>query len=179
MNIFAQFVFFQIGYFLALFSAVYNWSYWTLGYSFLLLLLHFMIESNQRKQELLFLMVVFPVGVLSDLIFDVLGVYTFLTPKNFLGFAPEWLIGLWLIFPPLFGRSLRWMRNRLQIAFLFGFIFSPLSYRFGANIGVVEINGLSGYFTIGLIWGFLMTGFVCFRSWLDRMKIKNHSFQKD
>ena len=71
--------------------------------------------------------------------------------------APYWIVALWVVFATTFNVSLRWFKQRLLLASLFGAIGGPLAFLAGERLGGVEFVDYPmaiGALAIG--WGVLM-----------------------
>jgi hypothetical protein len=55
-------------------------------------------------------------------------------PSNLL---PPWMAGLWLGFCTTLNVSLRWLRNHLAIASVFGMVGGPIAYGSGVKLGAM------------------------------------------
>jgi hypothetical protein len=73
------------------------------------------------------------------------------------GFAPLWIIALWLTFATTFNISLRWLQGRHGLSALLGLIGGPLAWYAGMRMGALELPD-PGYdlLAIGLGWAVLM-----------------------
>jgi len=84
------------------------------------------------------------------------------------GWAPLWLVGLWMLFGTTMYHSLAWFQRHLWLAAIAGFIFAPLSYLAGSKLGVLQFSSDIGMYLIllyiALIW-FFVTPFLL---WLAR-----------
>ncbi len=66
--------------------------------------------------------------------------------------VPAWILALWLTFATLLNVSLRWMRNQLTIAALFGFIGGPLAYYAAQSLGAITITNNTAYWVLAIGW---------------------------
>jgi hypothetical protein len=55
------------------------------------------------------------------------------------GFAPYWMLSLWMAFATTLNHSLRWLMNRPVAAALAGALGGPLAYLAGAKLGALTI----------------------------------------
>jgi hypothetical protein len=58
---------------------------------------------------------------------------------NWSGFAPLWMVSLWMVFATTLNHSLRWLASRPPVAALAGAIGGPLAYLGGAKLGALTI----------------------------------------
>jgi len=78
------------------------------------------------------------VGLVLDSILVQAGRLRFAEGTVVPGLAPYWMLTLWLLFASTFNLSLRWLRDRLGLAALFGAVGGPLAYAAGARLGAAE-----------------------------------------
>jgi hypothetical protein len=55
------------------------------------------------------------------------------------GFAPYWMLSLWIAFATTLNHSLRWLMSRPAAAGLAGLIGGPLAYLAGAKLGALTL----------------------------------------
>lgn len=73
------------------------------------------------------------------------------------GFAPMWIIALWLAFATTFNVSLRWLQGRHGLSAMLGLIGGPLAWYAGMRMGALELPDLEhDLLAIGLGWAVLM-----------------------
>ena len=73
------------------------------------------------------------------------------------GAAPYWIVALWVVFATTFNVSLRWFKEHLLLAALFGAIGGPLAFLAGERLGGVEfLNYPMGLTALAIGWGVLM-----------------------
>lgn len=73
------------------------------------------------------------------------------------GFAPAWIIALWLAFATTFNVSLRWLQDRLALASALGLIGAPLAWLAGQRMGALELaEPRQALVMIGAGWAVLM-----------------------
>lgn len=73
------------------------------------------------------------------------------------GTAPYWIVAMWIAFATTFNVSLRWFKQHLLAASLFGAIGAPLAFLAGAKLGgVVFVDPLLGYGALAIGWAVLM-----------------------
>ncbi|AJW46899.1 membrane protein [Ralstonia mannitolilytica] len=56
------------------------------------------------------------------------------------GFAPPWLLALWVLFAIQVNVLFRWLRGRWWLAMVLGAVAGPLSFRAGAALGAAHIS---------------------------------------
>ena len=73
------------------------------------------------------------------------------------GTAPYWIVALWISFATTFNVSLRWFKQRLLLAALFGAVGGPLAFLAGERLGGVVFTSYPAALTaLALGWALLM-----------------------
>jgi hypothetical protein len=72
------------------------------------------------------------------------------------GFAPHWIVALWLVFATTFNVSLKWFKSHLAVVAAFGFIGGPLAFYAGEALGALTLTPTFGLAAIAVAWGLLM-----------------------
>lgn len=73
------------------------------------------------------------------------------------GTAPYWIVALWISFATTFNVSLRWFKQRLFWAAVFGAVGGPLAFLAGERLGgVVFTDHVAGVTALALGWALLM-----------------------
>jgi hypothetical protein len=131
------------------------------------LVIHFLWIQN-RRQEILFLLVVAIFGTLVDSIQKATGLLSYASDIAVPWVAPLWITAMWVLFATAMTTSLSWLQGRYWLAIALGVIFGPLSYVAGERLNGVEFN-YGFWFTVfvmGVIWAVVMVGL----SWLAQIK---------
>jgi hypothetical protein len=72
------------------------------------------------------------------------------------GFAPHWIVALWLVFATTFNVSLKWFKSHLAVVAVFGFIGGPIAFYAGEALGALTLTPTLGLAAIAVGWGLLM-----------------------
>ena len=73
------------------------------------------------------------------------------------GWAPLWMVSLWMAFATTLNHSLRWVASRPWVATLFGAIGGPLAYFAGAKLGALTlVTPVSALVVVGGLWACAM-----------------------
>jgi hypothetical protein len=73
------------------------------------------------------------------------------------GWAPLWMVSLWIAFATTLNHSLHWLASRPLMAMLGGAIGGPLAYLAGAKLGALEITAtLTAFALIAVLWAAAM-----------------------
>lgn len=90
------------------------------------------------------------------------------------GFAPAWIIALWLAFATTFNVSLRWLQGRLWLASALGLVGGPLAWYAGQRMGALELPDPRRALTmIGAGWAVLMPLLLYLTHWLTTPTLPN------
>jgi hypothetical protein len=73
------------------------------------------------------------------------------------GFAPYWIVTLWIAFGATLNLSMAWLRGRPWLSLLFGAIGGPASYLAGAGLGAIElVQPTAALAALALGWGLVL-----------------------
>ena len=73
------------------------------------------------------------------------------------GWAPFWMVSLWMAFATTLNHSLRWLTSRPWVATLSGAIGGPLAYLAGAKLGAMTLaSPVSAMLLIAGLWAVAM-----------------------
>lgn len=73
------------------------------------------------------------------------------------GFAPYWIITMWMLFATTLNVSLRWLHGRPLLAGALGLVAGPLSYVAGAKLGgITLLDQVAAMTALGIGWGAMM-----------------------
>lgn len=103
------------------------------------ILLH-LRNSNEPMVELQLILVSGIIGAVCDSLMVSAGWLSYPSGTVVAGFAPYWIVGMWMLFATTFNLAFRWLRDRVSLAFVLGAIFGPLSYYFGSRLGAVVLE---------------------------------------
>jgi hypothetical protein len=97
------------------------------------------------------------IGAAWDSLLVVTGLLVYPSGTLIEGAAPYWIVALWVIFATTFNVSLRWFKQHLWLAALFGAIGGPLAFLAGERLGgVVFTDYLLGVSALAAGWALLM-----------------------
>jgi hypothetical protein len=148
MNIFINFIIYQLVWFLCVFEE--NWG----ALAALFLLAGHLLLSPIRREDLKMMGVLLIIGVVVDGALHTTGYISY----NVAAFPiPFWLAVIWLALATLPHHSLKWLKNRPLLSAFFGLIGGPLAYWAGVKVGAASFNWplLSSLALLGVIWAFL------------------------
>lgn len=72
------------------------------------------------------------------------------------GFAPYWIVAMWVLFATTVNVGMRWLKRHWLIAAVAGGVGGPLSFYAGANLGAVQFTNDLALLTIGIGWATLL-----------------------
>ena len=92
---------------------------------------------------------------------------------NFLtGFAPFWIITMWMLLATTLNVSLRWLRKRTIFAAVLGCFFGPLAFYAGSEFGgVIFVDQIVGLIVLALGWAVIMPALSVLSARLDGMAV--------
>jgi len=133
-----------------------------LGFASSLIFASLMIRfGGKAKQDRRILMIGLILGVSIDTMFAANGWIHYALPWPVIGFAPLWIIALWVSFTATLNHSMAFLRGNYAIAALFGFIGGPLAYFFADRaFNVIEYgsNFIWVMVGLGICWGIVIPG---------------------
>ena len=142
----ANFLAFQIGWFLTVFSAAGGVPWLGPVYAFVWVVLHLKSLGDDRRVELALLASAGALGFVADSVLVLSGVMMFPDVAQ-LGYPTTvWMVGLWVMFAATLRHALGWMRNRYQLAAFAGAMLGPLAYWAGAKLDalIMPVSMASG-----------------------------------
>lgn len=117
---------------------------------------HLYSTANPRA-ELLLLVVAAIIGGAWDSLLVTLGWLVYPSGTLIAGTAPYWLVAMWIAFATTFNVSLRWFKQHLLLAALFGAVGGPLAYFAGERLGGVVFSSYPAALgALALGWTLLM-----------------------
>jgi len=109
--------------------------------------------APQPSKELLLLISAAIIGAVVDQGFLMGSIVQYQSHGWSSTIVPVWIVALWIGFSSTLNVSLRWLRGRHVIAFLFGAIGGPMAYIAAEKLGAVTITPqASSYIVLGLAW---------------------------
>ncbi|UCC14583.1 MAG: DUF2878 domain-containing protein [Gammaproteobacteria bacterium] len=153
MKNFSNIVAFQGVWFASVLGAAHGYP-WIGAVALLPFLLWQLGSSSDPGYDLRALLVMGAAGLAIDSIYPILGSLSYSSPWPSSGFAPAWLVVMWLNLALTMNHSLRWLRRRYLLAALFGSTGGALSYWAGARLGAMQLHWPTSTIIplIGLIW---------------------------
>lgn len=119
-------------------------------------LLHLTIVPRPGKELCLLLLALF-LGFMLDNFATVMGWISFETGVVVEGFAPYWVVMMWVGFATTLNTCMRWLRPYPVLAFFLGLFGAPMVYALGSKLGALTLSpDPMAWLGIGLAWGFAL-----------------------
>lgn len=149
---------FYFGWFACLLGATYTMPWLGALVMAVLLALHLFLTEN-RRQELRFILVTGLLGTSLDSVLMLSGLYTF-TNHTLSWLCPVWMTALWMGFASTLNHSMRWLHGRYRLACFFGAIGGPLSYYAGAHLGALSFvpSTRTTLMVLVVVWSLVVPG---------------------
>lgn len=144
------YIWFYVGWFACLWCAMHDASLWSLLVPVVSWLLLHQI-TPLRARFVLFMMGIFAMGLGFDIALVQAGLVEII--PQFQGYAPAWLVAMWLLYVSVLPLSTKFFESRLWLAIILGAIMGPLSYKYGVFAGVLKFNGSMVLFYYAAFWG--------------------------
>jgi len=131
-----NFLAYQLAWFAVLISAGVGVAWAGATAAILVTAVHVALRREPLELQLIALAAV--IGLLVDSTLAITGQVRFASAWP-AGFAPYWMVSLWIVFATTLNHSLRWLMSRPVAAALAGAIGGPLAYLAGAKLGAPTI----------------------------------------
>ena len=131
-----NFVAYQLAWFAVLISAGFGMAWAGATVAILVATVHLALRRDPLELRLIALAA--GIGLLVDSTLAITGQVRFVAAWP-AGFAPYWMLSLWIVFATTLNHSLRWLMNRPVAAALAGASGGPLAYLAGAKLGALTI----------------------------------------
>jgi len=169
MNWFANFIFFQIGWFACVLGGA-NQVPWLGVVVTGLAVAYHLWQAAQPRLELMLVLLAGGLGALLDSLPVALGWLTYPSGMFLAGAAPSWIIAMWILFATTLNVSLRWLKGRRALAALLGAVAGPLAYYAGAKLGgVTLLEPTAALGLLALIWALAMPVLMALANRFDGM----------
>jgi hypothetical protein len=89
------------------------------------------------------------------------------------GFAPYWIVAMWMLFATTLNVSLAWLHGRLVLAALLGAVGGPLSYLAGEKLGgIYLLQPVAALAALAIAWAIAMPTLMMLAARFDGMTSK-------
>ena len=106
------------------------------------------------RAELALMATAAAVGFAADTVFARAGILDYAAPWPARGFAPAWIIVMWMNFALTLNVALRWLQGRPLLAAALGFVGGPFAYLAGVRLDAAALTAPPplAYGVIGAVW---------------------------
>lgn len=136
-SVLSNVILFQAGWFACVWSAAQGWP-WTGTTIALLIAAAHVIRAARPGDELRLIAMALLIGTVADSVPVAAGWISYASGSLVEGFAPHWILALWLLFATTLNVSMRWLKQRLLLAALLGAIAGPFSYWAATRLGALQ-----------------------------------------
>lgn len=129
--------------------------------------------ANEPARELMLIVSTGAIGAAWDSVMVVAGWVSYPTGTLIAGFAPYWILAMWMLFATTLNMTFRWLQSKLALAGLLGAIFGPLSYVAGAKTGAIVIDEfVVTMVALAVAWSLLLPGLLLLATRLDGITVQ-------
>lgn len=107
--------------------------------SLVAVVLNVVLASN-RANDVKLLAIAAVVGLVVETILMTHGMADYASPGPIAGLPPAWLVLMWMAFATLLNVSLAWLKERLLLAAVLGFVGGALAYYAGARLEAMQLG---------------------------------------
>jgi len=129
---------FQVGWFACVWGAA-SGRPWLGPIAVLGVILVHLARAVKPGREAVLLALCFLIGLIFDSVLLATGWVGYPNGEWVRGLAPYWLISMWVLFGTTLNVSMRWLRGRFWLIFVFGLIGGPASYLAGEALGAMDL----------------------------------------
>lgn len=109
--------------------------------------------SAARREDLVLTSAAVALGLIWDTAMLRFGVVDYAAPGPLHGWAPSWILALWVLFAMLLRGPLQWLHGRTMLAALLGGVGGPLSYLAAVRLGAGTFRNMEeAMWVLGLGW---------------------------
>jgi len=129
---------FQAGWFASILLAASGWPWAAMLAALAVVALH-LARARDGRAELKLVLGAGAIGLLWENALSAAGWTGFPGGVLLPGSAPLWMIAQWMMFATTLNQSLAWLKNRPEVAVVFGLFGGPLSYMAGERLGAIML----------------------------------------
>jgi len=148
---------FYLGWFACVLGGAWDRPWWGVAGAAGVIAVH-LVRVARPAVELRLILLAGLLGAVLDSLPIALGLVRYPAGTLVDGFAPVWLIALWMVFATTLNVTLRGLKRRPLLAALLGAVGGPLAYYGGAGLGGVVFTppAAAGLFALAVLWGAAM-----------------------
>lgn len=156
IRLITNFILFQVGWFACVLGSSFEMPWLgpiTVG---LILAYHFKSASHARP-EISLVVIAMLIGLVWDSLLVATGLLVYNNGMVHESLAPHWIIAMWALFASTLNVSMKWLKGRYALAFVFGAVGGPLSYYAGLKLGAVLMPSAPiALLVLGIGWAMIM-----------------------
>lgn len=168
-----NFILFQLGWLLTIFSAAEGQPVVGVIYTVSWMIVHLFIIGDKYKVELQLLLIAALLGYLFDSALVAMNIIAFPAQTHLGGPSTLWMVCLWVNLAATLNYSLVWLKGRYLLAAVTAAIAGPLAYAAGEKLGAITLLGNLSLIAISVTWCLAMP----LLFWIAELLLKRHSFQ--
>jgi hypothetical protein len=128
---------------------------------------------NDPSREFLLIALTGAIGATWDSVMVAAGWLTYPSGTILSGFAPYWILAMWMLFATTLNMAFRWLQSKTLFAGVLGAVFGPLSYYAGAKAGAVVINDFTATMVaLAVAWAILLPGLLLLARRFDGVTVQ-------
>ena len=113
--------------------------------------------STNRRADMQLIGLALAIGFAWDSFMAGNGIIDYASPQPVRGFAPAWILAMWMLLAPMLREPLRWMHDRPLFAAAAGGLGGALSYAAASRLGACRFpEPLVAYLALGTGWALIM-----------------------
>ena len=154
INNIINFCLFQVGWFVCILGAAWNYTYVAIIISIGILFLHLYL-TDKNANDIKLSAIAATIGFSFDGIMQFNNMIIYNNPGVPYPFTPIWIVILWILFAITLNHSLAWLKGRTALAMLFGLMGGPLVYLAGEKLMAVTIANPNTLIVLAIGWAFI------------------------
>ncbi|MBF0289483.1 MAG: DUF2878 domain-containing protein [SAR324 cluster bacterium] len=153
-----NFLFFQVAWFVCVWSVGQGIPYYGVLVVAAALIAHLCWITTDRAKEVLFILKIIFLGGIVETLSSSLGLIEFKQPSVILQSYPLYMWAIWANFAMTLNHSMRWLSGRYLLGFILGGIAGPLAYYGAEKLGAIHLEWetTTEWLGFALIWAVTM-----------------------
>ena len=149
-----NFLLFQVGWFICVLGAANDSTFLALALVTTLIIIHITITPHKIDDIKLFAYALI-IGFVYDGFIQFYGLILYNSAGWQFPLPPLWILMLWVLFSMTLNHSLSWLKGRIIISSVFGFVGGPLAYIAAEKLGAITITSSQTIFILALGWAII------------------------
>jgi hypothetical protein len=156
MPLVANFLFFKAGWLSSVLGGA-NQMPWLGPLAVLIAVLAHLRFARRPGAELALIVSAAGIGAVFDSVLVAAGLVSYSSGMFSDSLAPYWIIGMWILFATTLNLSLSFLKGRLVMASVMGFVAGPLAYLGGSKLGGIEfVDQTTALAALAVGWAVIM-----------------------